>query len=81
MTESTWEILGRPVVVPSLGGIGFFRGKMITLCGRFTQTSRHAHGTSTEITQTSTEIPLLKMCLSLSLFSNCNYETCLSMNK
>jgi hypothetical protein len=48
MTESTWEILGRPAMVPSLGGIGFFRGKLITLCGRLTQTSMRAHGTSTE---------------------------------
>jgi hypothetical protein len=48
MTESTWEILGRPTMVPSLGGIGFFRGKLITLCGRLTQTSMRAHGTSTK---------------------------------
>jgi hypothetical protein len=48
MTERTWEILGKPVMVPSLGGIGLFRGKMITLCGRLTQTSMSAHGTSTE---------------------------------
>jgi hypothetical protein len=34
MTESTWEILGKPMVVPSLGRIGLFKGKMITLCGR-----------------------------------------------
>jgi hypothetical protein len=48
MIESTWEILGRPAMVPSLGGIGFFRGKLITLCGRLAQTYMHAHGTSTE---------------------------------
>ena len=35
-------------MVPSLGGIGLFRGKMITLCGRLTQISMSAHGTSTE---------------------------------
>ena len=34
MTKSTWEILGRPAMVPSLRGIGLFRGKLITLCGR-----------------------------------------------
>ena len=34
MIERTWEILGRPTVVPSLGRIGLFKGKMITLCGR-----------------------------------------------
>ena len=48
MTERTWEILGKPVMVPSLGGIGLFRGKLITLCGRITQTSMNAHGTLTE---------------------------------
>jgi hypothetical protein len=31
MTKSTWEILGRPAMVPSLGGLGLFRGKLITL--------------------------------------------------
>jgi hypothetical protein len=33
MTENTWEILGKPTVIPSFGRIGFFKGKMITLCG------------------------------------------------
>jgi hypothetical protein len=48
MTERTWEILGNPVMIPSLGGIGLFRGKLITLCGRLTRISMSAHGTSTE---------------------------------
>jgi hypothetical protein len=48
MTERTWEILGKPVMVPSLGGIGLFRGNLINLCVRLTQTSMSAHGTSTE---------------------------------
>jgi len=48
MTERTWEILGKPAMIPSLGGIGLFRGKMITLFGRPTQISMSAHGTSTE---------------------------------
>jgi hypothetical protein len=48
MTEITWEILGKLTMVPSLGGIGLFRGKLITLCGRITQISMIAHGTSTE---------------------------------
>jgi hypothetical protein len=48
MTERTWEILGKPAMIPSLGGIGLFRGKLITLCGRLTQMSMSAHGTSTE---------------------------------
>jgi hypothetical protein len=40
--------LGKPAIVPSLGGIRLFRGKLITLCGRLTQTCMNAHGTSTE---------------------------------
>jgi hypothetical protein len=48
MTERTWEILGKPAMTPSLGGIGLFKGKLITLCGRLTQTYMSAHGTSTE---------------------------------
>jgi hypothetical protein len=35
-------------MVPSLGGIGLFKGKMIILCGRLTQINMSAHGTSTE---------------------------------
>jgi hypothetical protein len=48
MIERTWEILGKPTMVPSLGGIILFRGKLITLCGRLTHTSMGSHGTSTE---------------------------------
>jgi hypothetical protein len=48
MTERIWEILGKPAMVPSLGGIGLFKGKMINLCGRLTQISMSAHGTLTE---------------------------------
>jgi hypothetical protein len=48
MTESTWETLGRPALVPSLGTIGLFKGKMVTLCGRITQIAMSTHGTSTE---------------------------------
>jgi hypothetical protein len=48
MIERTWEILGKPAMIPSLGVIGLFRGKLINLCGRLTQTSMSAHGTSTE---------------------------------
>ena len=44
----TWEILGKPAMVPSLGGIRLFRGKMITLCGRITHISMSANGISTE---------------------------------
>jgi hypothetical protein len=35
-------------MIPSLGGIGLFRGNMITLCERLTQISMSAHETSTE---------------------------------
>ena len=35
-------------MIPSLGGIGLFRGKLITLCGRLTQISMSAHGTLIE---------------------------------
>ena len=48
MTERTWEILGEPAMIPSLGGIGLFRGKLINLCGKLTQISMNANGTSTE---------------------------------
>jgi hypothetical protein len=48
MTERTWEILGKPDMIPSLGGIRLFRGNLITLCGRHTQISMSSHGTSKE---------------------------------
>jgi hypothetical protein len=48
MTEETWEILGKPTVIPSLGRIGLFKGKMITLCGRVTNVPIIIHGTSIE---------------------------------
>jgi hypothetical protein len=48
MTKRTWEILGKPVMIPSLGGIRLFRGKLIALCGRLTQISMSSHGTSTK---------------------------------
>jgi hypothetical protein len=48
LTERTWEILGKPAMIPSLGGIGLFRGKLITLCGILTQISMSDNGTSTE---------------------------------
>jgi hypothetical protein len=34
MTKETWKILGKPTMIPSLGRIGLFKGKMITICGR-----------------------------------------------
>jgi hypothetical protein len=48
MIESTWEILGKPPMIPSLGGIGLFKGKMITLCGKLTHAPMNYHGTSTK---------------------------------
>jgi hypothetical protein len=48
MTERTWEILENPAMIPSLGVIRLFRGKLITLCGRLTQISMNAHGTLIE---------------------------------
>jgi hypothetical protein len=47
MTKSTWEILGKPAMITSLGGIGLFKGNMITLCGRLTHVPMVSHGAST----------------------------------
>ena len=47
MTEETWEVLGEPTVVPCLGRIGLFKGKMITLCGRVTIVPIIVHRPST----------------------------------
>jgi hypothetical protein len=38
---------GNPAMIPSLGGIGLFKGNLITLCGRLTHVPMSAHGTST----------------------------------
>jgi hypothetical protein len=48
MTERTWEAIGRPAMIPSLRGIGVFREKLVTLCGKLTQISMNANGTLTE---------------------------------
>jgi hypothetical protein len=48
MTESTWEILGKPIMIPSLGEIGLFKGKMITLCGILAHVPMVSHGISIE---------------------------------
>jgi hypothetical protein len=42
------EVLGKPTVVPSLGSISLFNGKMITLCGRVTIVPVIVHGTLAE---------------------------------
>jgi hypothetical protein len=44
MTERTWEAIGRPTMIPSLGGIGLFKGKLVNLCGKLTQISMNANG-------------------------------------
>jgi hypothetical protein len=48
MTEKTWEAIGRPAMIPSLGGIGLFKGKLINLCGKLTQIPMNANGTLTK---------------------------------
>jgi hypothetical protein len=48
MTERTWKAIGKPVIIPSLGGIGLFRGKMVNLCGKLTQIPMNVNGTSTK---------------------------------
>jgi hypothetical protein len=48
MIERTWEAIGRPTMIPSLGGIGLFKGKLINLCGKLTQIPMNDNGTLTE---------------------------------
>ena len=48
MTERTWETLGKPVMIPSLGGIGLFKGKLMNLWGKLTHIPMNANGNSTE---------------------------------
>jgi hypothetical protein len=48
MTERTWEAIGRPSMIPSLGGIGIFKEKLINLCGKITWIPMNANGTSTK---------------------------------
>jgi hypothetical protein len=48
MPERTWEAIGKPATIPSLGGIGLSRGKLVSLCGRLAQISTTVNGTSTK---------------------------------
>ena len=48
MPEITWEAIGNPSMIPSLGGIGLFRGKPIMLCGNLAQIPITVNGTSTK---------------------------------
>jgi hypothetical protein len=47
MPERTWKILGKPTMIPSLGRIGLFKGKLITLCGIITKIPMISHETLT----------------------------------
>jgi hypothetical protein len=48
MPDRTWEAIGRPAMIPSLGGISLLRGKIVKLCGRLAQIPMTVNGTLTE---------------------------------
>jgi hypothetical protein len=48
MRERTWESIGKLAMIPSLGGIGLFIGKLINLCGKLARIPMNVNGTSTE---------------------------------
>ena len=48
MPERTWEAIGKPTMIPSLGGLRLFRGKMMMLCGKLAQIPMTVNGTLTE---------------------------------
>jgi hypothetical protein len=48
MLERIWEAIGKPAMIPSLGGIGLFRGKLMMLCGNLTQIPMTVNGTLTK---------------------------------
>jgi hypothetical protein len=48
MLERTWGAIGRPAMIPSLGGISLFRGKLVNLCGRLPRLPMTVNGTSTK---------------------------------
>jgi hypothetical protein len=48
MLEKTWEDIGKPTMIPSLGGTSLFREKLVNLCGRLAQIPMTVNGTSTE---------------------------------
>jgi hypothetical protein len=48
MPERTWEAIGKPSMIPSLGGTSLFRGKLVNLCGRLARIPMTVNGTSTE---------------------------------
>jgi hypothetical protein len=67
MIERNWEAIGRPAMIPSLGGIGLFIGELVNLCGRLTHISMNANETSTkedfEIIKFNEDIVLFTMLL------------------
>jgi hypothetical protein len=48
MLERTWEAIWKPAMIPSLGGIGLFRGKLMMLCGKLAQIPMTVNGMSTK---------------------------------
>jgi hypothetical protein len=48
MLERTWEYIGRPAMIPSIGGISLFRGKIVSLCGRLVWIPMNVNGASTK---------------------------------
>jgi hypothetical protein len=48
MPERTWESIGKPTMIPSLGGTSFFRGKIVNLCGRLAWIPMTINGTLIE---------------------------------
>jgi hypothetical protein len=48
MPERTWEAIGKPAMIPSLGGIGLLRGKLMMLCGKLAQIPMTVNGTLIE---------------------------------
>jgi len=48
MLERTWEAIGKPSMIPSLGGTSLLRGKLVNLCGRLAWIPMTVNGTSTK---------------------------------
>jgi hypothetical protein len=48
MLERTWEAIGKPAMIPSLGETSLFREKLVNLCGRLTQIPMTFNGTLIE---------------------------------
>jgi hypothetical protein len=48
MTERTWEAIGKLSMIPSLGGIRLFIGKLINLCAKLAHITMNVNGTSTK---------------------------------